>query len=55
MPLAGWQAGRALAHMEFRVTFHPIQTREADYAHRITVSPPGFGNLAAPLNYITTT
>ena len=47
---AGGWAGWALAHPEFEVTFNPIQTRGADYAHHITASPPGFENLAASLN-----
>ena len=44
----GW-AGWALAHPEFGVTFNPVQTRGADYAHLITASPPGFENLAASM------
>ena len=28
---------------------NPITTREADYAHHITASPPGFENPAASL------
>ena len=47
---SGW-AGWALAHPEFGVSVNPITTRGADYAHRITVCPPGFENLAASLQY----
>ena len=46
----GW-AGRALAHSEFGSSVNPITTRGADYAQRITASPPGFENLAAALKY----
>ena len=43
--LAGW----ALAHPEFGSSVNPITTRGADYAQRITASPPGFENLVAAL------
>ena len=46
---SGW-AGWALAHPEFGSSVNPITTRGADYAQRITASPPGFENLAASLN-----
>ena len=45
---SGW-AGWALAHPEFGSSGNPITTREADYAHHITASPPGFENPAASL------
>ena len=45
---SGW-AGCALAHPEFGSSVNPITTRGADYAQRITASPPGFENLAAAL------
>ena len=46
---SGW-AGWALAHPEFGSSVNPITTRGgADYAQRITASPPGFENLAAAL------
>ena len=45
---SGW-AGWALAHSEFGSSFNPITTRGADYAHHITVSPPGFENPVASL------
>ena len=45
---SGW-AGWALAHPEFGISVNPITTRGADYAQRITASPPGFENLAASL------
>ena len=48
---SGW-AGWALAHPEFGSSVNPITTRGADYAQRITASPPGFENLAAALNYM---
>ena len=47
-------SGRAewsLAHPEFGNSVNPIPTRGADYAHRITASPPGFENLAASLHF----
>ena len=43
-----WTGG-ALAHPEFRSSINPITTRGADYAHRITASPPGFENPQASL------
>ena len=45
---SGW-AGWASAHPEFGISVKPITTRGADYAQRITISPPGFENLAAAL------
>ena len=45
---SGW-AGWALAHLEFGSSVNPITTRGADYAHRITASPPGFEYLPASL------
>jgi len=48
---SGW-AGWALAHPEFGSSVNPITTRGADYAQRITASPPGFENLAAALHSI---
>ena len=45
MPLVGGQG---------RSSVNPITTRGADYAQRITDSPPGFENLAAALNYVPT-
>ena len=44
----GW-AGWALAHPEFVSLVNPIKTRGADYAQRITASPPGLEKLAASL------
>ena len=35
---------------EFGSSVNPITTRGADYAHHITVSPPGFENPAASLS-----
>ena len=46
---SGW-AGWALAHPEFGSSGNPITTREADYAQRITASPPRFENLTASLH-----
>ena len=46
---ASGRAGQALAHPEFGSSVNPITTRGADYAQRITASPPGFENLAAAL------
>ena len=46
---SGW-AEWALAHPEFGSSVNPIITRGADYAQRITASPPGFENLAAFLS-----
>ena len=43
---SGW-AGLALAHPEFGSSVNPITNRGADYAQRITASPPGFENPAA--------
>ena len=48
---SGW-AGWALAHREFGSSVNPITTRGADYAQRITASPPGFESLAAALVYV---
>ena len=48
---SGW-AGWALAHPEFGSSVNPITTRGADYAQRITSSPPGFENLAAALRIV---
>ena len=45
---SGW-AGWALAHPEFGSSVNPITTRDADYTHHITASPPGFENPAASL------
>ena len=45
---SGW-AGGALAHLELGSSVNPITAREADYAHHITASPPGFENPAAAL------
>ena len=45
-------AGWALAHPEFGSSVNPITTRGADYAQRITASPPGFENLAAALHSV---
>ena len=45
---SGW-AGWALAPLEFQSSINPLTTRGADYAHRITASPPGFENPAASL------
>ena len=42
---AGW--------VEFGSSVNPITTRGADYAQRITASPPGFENLAAALSIET--
>ena len=42
-------AGWALAHLEFGSLVNPITTREADYTHHITASPPKFENPAASL------
>ena len=50
LPLVGGQGG--LAHLEFGSSVNPITTRGADYAQRITASPPGFENPAAALYYI---
>ena len=47
--VSGW-AGWALAHPELGGSVSPILTRRADYAHHITVSPPGFENPAASLS-----
>ena len=49
---SGW-VGWALAHPEFGSSVNPITTRGADYAQRITASPPGFENLAAALHLVT--
>ena len=49
---SGW-AGWALAHPDFGSSVNPITTSGADYAQRITASPPGFENLTAALEYIT--
>ena len=49
---SGW-AEWALAHPEFGRSVNPITTREADYAHHITTSPPGFENPAASLHINT--
>ena len=38
---SGW-AEWALVHLEFGSSVNPITTKGADYAHHITVSPPGF-------------
>ena len=45
---SGW-VWWALAHPEFGSSFDPITTRETDYAHLITASPPGLENPAASL------
>ena len=45
---SGW-AGWALAYPEFGSSVNPITTREADYAHHITASLPGFEISAASL------
>ena len=45
---SGW-AEWALVHLEFGSSVNPITTKGADYAHHITVSPPGFKNPAASL------
>ena len=45
---SGW-AGWALAHLELGSSVNPITAREADYAHHITASPPGFEYPAASL------
>ena len=42
-------AGWALAHPKFGVSVNPIPTRGVDYAHQITVCPPGFENLKTSL------
>ena len=48
LPLRGGQGGP-----EFGSSVNPITTRGADYAQRITPSPPGFENLAAALSHIS--
>ena len=48
---SGW-AGWAKAHPEFGSSVNPIITRGADYAQRITASPPGFENIVASLDYL---
>ena len=45
---SGW-AGWALVHPEFEASVNTIPTTGADYAHRITASPPRFENLEASL------
>ena len=42
-------AGGALAPPEFGSSINPIPAREADYAHHITGSTPGFENLTTAL------
>ena len=42
-------AGGALAPPEFGSSLNPIPARGADYAHHITGSTPGFGNLTTAL------
>ena len=44
-------AGGTLAPPEFRRTVNPIPTKGADYAHHITGSTPGFGNLTTALHF----
>ena len=44
----GDQGGRG-PPPDFGRSVNPIQTRGADYAHRITACPPGFENLTASL------
>ena len=43
-------AGGALAPPEFGSSINPIPARGADYAHHITGSTPGFGNLTTALH-----